>query len=417
MPKTNSIKTIKALLLAVNAFIGLFIVVNPALAQNWTLTSAPYQYWQRVVSSGDGNKLAAFYFDQVYISKDSGTSWTSSSLPSVASYCTAAASSADGSMLVEGDACGGINTSTNSGASWMTNNVPFGTWYVVASSADGNKLAALSWWNNLLYTSTNAGANWTSNNPPSTNALNWCAIASSADGSKLAVAGTTTTNITGYPHFGWIYTSTDSGATWQITSAPKTNWCSIACSADGRKLVAAAYDDNPYNGINNGVFISTNSGGTWTAISLPGTLMSYIRVACSTNGNNLIVAPVNSSRPERIYTSTNSGATWLTNNVPTASWSSVASSADGSKLVAAMNNGPIYTWQYKPTLCFSSSMPNMVVFWASSPFASGYILQQNSDLASTNWTAVGLTVNDDGINMSVTISPIIGNSYFRLVHP
>lgn len=407
-------KSIESLLLAVATLGGLSIVVNPALAQNWTPTSAPDKYWNRVVSSADGNKLAAFSFTQVYTSTNAGTSWVSNSLPAGATSCTAAAASADRNVLVEGDMCGGINTSTNWGVTWMTNNVPFGTWYAVASSADGSKLAAYSWYGNLLYTSTNGGAAWMSNSPPSTNVLTRCAIASSADGSTLAVAGAIPAN-GGASAFGWIYTSTNYGTTWQITSAPKTNWCSIACSADGSKLFAAAYDNSVF-GIQNGLFKSTNFGATWTTLTIPGNLLQCITVACSTNGNNLMVAAANNYL-SRIYTSTNSGATWLTNNTPTANWSSVASSADGSKLVATMYNGLIYTWQYKPILCLSSFQTNLVASWASSLFATGYVLQQNSDLASTNWATVGLTVNDDGTNKSVTLSPLIGNNYFRLFHP
>jgi hypothetical protein len=408
------VKSIESLLLAVATLGGLSIVVNPALAQNWTPTSAPDKYWNRVVSSADGNKLAAFSYLQVYTSTNAGTSWISNSLPSCATACAAAAGSADGLILVAGDVCGWIYTSTNAGATWITNNVPFGTWYAVASSADGSKLAALSWSGNLLYTSTNSGTSWTSNSPPNPNFLTWRMMASSADGSKLAIAGTISTN-GGATYFGWIYISTNSGATWQITSAPKTNWCSIACSADGSKLFAAAYDNSVF-GIQNGLFKSTNSGATWTTLTIPGDLLQCITVACSTNGNTLIIAP-SSYYTGGIYTSTDSGATWITNNVPTASWSSVASSADGSKLVAAKYPGPIYTWQYRPTLCVSSSNTNLVVSWASSPFAAGYILQQNNDLAPANWTTVGSPVNDDGTNISVTISPLIGNSYFRLFYP
>ena len=410
--KAYSIISTDALLLAVAVLSNPLTGVVSALAQDWTLTSAPNETWKCVVSSADGNRLAAFSYSLVYISTNSGISWISNSLPSGALSCAAAASSADGSMLVAGDSCGGVYTSTNLGVTWITNNVPFGTWYGVASSADGSKLAAYSCYGNLFYTSTNAGMTWTTNGPPSTNIFTWCALASSADGRKLVAAGTMSAK---YPtHAGWIYTSTNSGAGWQMTTAPKTNWCSITSSADGCKLVAAAYDDYPFSD-QNGIFMSTNSGATWTAINTPQSLWRYITVACSTNGNNLIVAP--GSYPGLIYTSTDSGATWISNNVPKTYWGSVASSAVGNKLAAAMYGGQIYTWQYKPTLWLSPSKTNLVVLWACSPFATNYVLQQNSDLSSANWTATGLPVNNDGTNMGVTFGPLIGNNYFRLFHP
>src|SRR5712671_7883497 len=77
---------------------------------------------------------------------------------------------------------------------------------------------------------------------------NWLSIASSADGTLLFAVGS----------YGWLYASTNSGATWSpLTTVasgtePSRPWTSIACSADGAKLVAAA-NFNP-------IFVSINSG-------------------------------------------------------------------------------------------------------------------------------------------------------------
>jgi len=60
-------------------------------------------------------------------------------------------------------------------------------------------------------------------------------------------------------------------------------------------------------------------------------------VASSADGTKL-VATIN---PGYIYTSTNSGANW-TPGASGQAWTSVASSADGSKLVAGVVNGGIY---------------------------------------------------------------------------
>ena len=40
--------------------------------------------------------------------------------------------------------------------------------------------------------------------------------------------------------YGPIYTSTNFGATWTESAAPTNSWLSVATSADGTKLVAAA---------------------------------------------------------------------------------------------------------------------------------------------------------------------------------
>ena len=65
----------------------------------------------------------------------------------------------------------------------------------------GTKLAFVEY-GGYLYTSTDSGATWT---PRMTDAYrSWFAIASSSDGAKLVA----------FVYGGYIYTSTDSGATW-----------------------------------------------------------------------------------------------------------------------------------------------------------------------------------------------------------
>src|SRR5204862_3039129 len=55
------------------------------------------------------------------------------------------------------------------------------------------------------------------------------------------------------------------GQSWSVASAPVKEFESIACSADGTKIVAGSMEGP--------VYISTNSGGTWTA-ALPQTYNS-----------------------------------------------------------------------------------------------------------------------------------------------
>src|SRR5258707_1199112 len=64
----------------------------------------------------------------------------------------------------------------------------------------------------------------------------WTSVASSADGTKLVAAADGDANYKPIP----IYTSTDSGVTW-VTTAPAQFWTSVASSTDGIKLVAVAY--------------------------------------------------------------------------------------------------------------------------------------------------------------------------------
>jgi hypothetical protein len=72
---------------------------------------------------------------------------------------------------------------------------------------------------------------------------------------------------------------------------------------------------------------------TWTPTSAPSN--GWASVAGSANGSKWVAA-VNGGG---IYTSTNSGATWMLTSAPNASWTCVASSADGTRLAAVSAEG------------------------------------------------------------------------------
>ena len=201
---------------------------------------------------------------------------------------------------------------------------------------------------------------WTQTSAPSNY---WNSIASSADGSKLVAAA-------GPPNGGdgLIYISTNSGVDWMQTSAPTDSWSSVASSADGTKLVAAASGDL--------IYISTNSGFAWTATSAPSN--SWATVASSADGSKLVAA----ANGDLIYFSTNSGADWMPANTAVASWEAVACSADGTKAIAANGNQ----------------------VWISKD--SGATWTQ-TDLPSQNWSSVCSSADGNkfaGVGISTTIT-------------
>jgi hypothetical protein len=140
-----------------------------------------------------------------------------------------------------------------------------------------------------------------------------------------------------------IYESLDAGLTWLFLNPTQSS--SIACSADGTKIIAA---------VSGAVYTSPDSGATWQQQALtPG---GQYYVASSADGTNLVAVGY-SGIFGSIYLSSDSGATWNLPEGPAnfwtaSSWSAVASSADGTKLVAAAEAtvgdgtflpGPIYT--------------------------------------------------------------------------
>jgi hypothetical protein len=237
------------------------------------------------------------------------------------------------------------------------NTAPNTDWFSVASSTDGNKLVAVG--SQGIFTSIDSGTAWASTNTSE----HWETVASSADGTKLAaIAGSS------------IYVSTNSGIAWAKTSAPATNWIAIASSANGSRLVAVA------GGIKN--------------------LQQLV-----------VTGP--------IYTSTNSGMTWASNSVPVQYWISVASSADGTKLVAVARGGGIWTSQSTPApqLNLAPLSSNLAVSWIIP--STDFMLQQNLDLTTTNWTDL---TNTPGLNLTnlqdeVILTPTNSSSFYRLKTP
>jgi hypothetical protein len=177
---------------------------------------------------------------------------------------------------------------------------------------------------------------------------NWYAIAASADAKTLAAVVNPNPYNFSTPVPGWpIFVSTNSGATWQVSGAPLTNWIAVAMSADGTRMVGATAVPPMIGGLGGSIFISSNSGRDWAVTSAPAT--NWVTVASSGDGNVLVAAHGGVGRSaERglIYTSLNAGLYWQSANSPYLPWCCVASSADGNRLVAAGSNnvgGVVFT--------------------------------------------------------------------------
>jgi hypothetical protein len=86
-------------------------------------------------------------------------------------------------------------------------------------------------------------------------------LAGSADGTKLFTAAQPSAE----GPIDFILRSTNSGATWERTSAPAP-WQSLACSADGTRLVALTFGPN----VDSPIYTSEDSGLTWASIQFTG---------------------------------------------------------------------------------------------------------------------------------------------------
>jgi photosystem II stability/assembly factor-like uncharacterized protein len=371
--------------------VATLIAADFAFAQTWMPTTAPMTNWNSIVCSADGTKLAATFSPGfIYLSTNSGTSWTTSNI--VRGSWSSLNTSADGNKLVVLSNNTAIYISTDSGASWIQSfQKSDETFYQIVSSTDGNKLVAMG--SPYVCASTNSGTTWATNISPSSA---WTSVACSANGQML---------IANY-QFGF-YLSTDSGTTWTNISdrLPPTETRYVGCSsADGSKWTIIA---------DAGIIISTNSGVTWT-LNYNNNLTSGSKVACSADGSKLIASQRYVGG--EIYMSTNSGSTWWLSSAPQSPAYSVASSADGCRFVAASTNG-IYTFQSAPSpqLNLTFSNVNLALSWTIP--STNFVLQQSSDLTSwadvTNAPALNLT----NLQNQVMLSPSNSIGFYRLKTP
>ena len=393
-------------------------VVSPlGSSGGWKQTSAPIAAWQCVASSADGRTLAAaIKGGGIYTSTNSGVDWRSNTVPSGA--WRSITCSTNGSRLaaaMEGD---GIYTSPNFGRSWVKTSAPNKAWSSLGASADAKILVA-GVAGGAIYKSSNFGTNWTALTAPLTN---WDSIALSRD-AKTLVAGCfgVIGSLFGDTGTGTVYTSTNSGTSWRRSSLPDQVWTLVTASADGKRLSAAGFVlflGQPYP---SQMYISTNSGSTWFASGLGFLSDDPVTSVVSSADGKVLFASENFWPGSLLGTggtivgSLDGGETWdYSPAAPELPWTSLACSSECAKLVAVVNGGGVYTWEYQPRLNLTCSQTNVLISWLASSLATGFMLQQNPDLLSTNWTEVTAAAVDVGTARSITLATPTNNAFYRL---
>jgi hypothetical protein len=255
-------------------------------------------------------------------------------------------------------------------------------WLYVASSIDGNKLAAVVE-NGAIWTSTDSGKTWEERT--SAGIRNWTCITCSDDGTMLwalslneecygddceeigfAVLDGAVPGDNGYEYYqpaSTTWVSIDSGETWTIQFKDMWEWVGIASDWQLTTLAVVTWD--PWDGI----WVSHDSGDTWSVSDIYENYQmdeeqGWKAIASSRNGTKLAaVRSVQQTSFPRLHdgflhTSTDSGATWRVDEVqelellgtePISLLSStdspiagIASSSDGvSRLLIAMANGQV----------------------------------------------------------------------------
>jgi hypothetical protein len=261
----------------------------------------------------------------------------------------AVASDATGMKLVV--VGGGIWTSTDGGTNWI-DRAPSGlphiqAWQAVASDSTGTNLVAVvsvfhdtpvddpASYSGDVWTSTDSGATWNDNTTSGpAHGQEWTAVASDASGTRL-IAGTKSLGTSGAP--GAVWTSTDAGVTWTNRTAAQAgmgtqSWKTVASDAVGKNLVAG--------GPGSGIWASTDGGAAWTdrtpvdpnnifQASFTNGVESWWSIASDVTGTHLVAAVASGD----IWTSTDGGASWTDGGLRSW-WSAVVSDSTGARLAA-----------------------------------------------------------------------------------
>lgn len=376
-----------------------------ARAQPWQQTSAPSTLWTGLACSADASVIAAsVQGPAIFISRDSGATWTSNYIAVAAGYfITDVAMSGDGSHICAPNfnTPGGIICSSNFGNTWVTNATPV-AFHALALSADGQQIAAVPIGSTAaMFTSTNFGVTWVSNH--NANAT-WYAIASSADGSKLAAP------IGFAPE---VLTSTNYGVTWVTNSVSNASCLFVASSADGSRLVTGGNPQIPRS-----VYTSADGGATWNPTGLSNAAWNL--AVSSADGSHLFVL----SNSASIEISTNYGMSWnLDNSLMTNGIAHLACSSDGAVLIAATGSGSpthgpvggIYVKRSLQLPMLNIVASNALVLSWLVP-STNFSLQQTSNLFAGSWVAVTNTpiLNTADLQNQITLPLPAVPTFYRL---
>jgi hypothetical protein len=382
-------------------------LTSRSLGQTWTQTSAPSAAWTSIASSADGSNLLAAGTGVIYSSTNSGLTWAPVDLPTT--NWSAVASSADGTKRVATVSSTAFY-SINSGETWSQSSLP-DVFTAIALSADGDKLAAIGANSGpplgSIYTSSNLMAVWNAPVFP----LGMCfSVACSADGNTVACGQWVGLNLGG----AWVQVlvSTNFLTTYSETTIDCLYPCAVALSADGKRVSVADWGGP--------IFTSSDSGAAFMQGNSP--ITNWMSVASSADGIKLIAAVGYQpwawiTTPGPIYSSMDSGSTWVSNNAPVANWIAVASSADGCKLVAAINGGGIYTSQSTPAplLTITPVGGGLLLSWIVP--SMNFVLQENPGLEPASWIDVPTTptLNYTNLNYQVAVPAPVRTMFYRLV--
>ena len=205
----------------------------------------------------------------------------------------------------------------------------------------------------------------------------------------------------------------------------------VAMQPDGKVLVGGQF--TAVNGTNRNNIARLNANGSLDSSFNPGTGANgnVSSVVVQSDGKVLIggyFTTINGTNRNRIARLNANGSLDLSFNPGTGADDvvrSIALQPDGNVLIGGdfdIVNGVarprvarLYGDSAAPSLSIARSNAFVIVSWPSP--STGFVLQQNSDLKTTNWTTPSETVADNGMTKFISVSPVPGARFYRLFKP
>ena len=289
---------------------GIFLGIQTVHAQ-WVQANGPYGgiiTAMTAYSNGKGGtNIMAGTSGGVFLSTDSGVSWTSVTnfgitVPPPVSFLKTVPDGAGGTYVYAGlGGYGfgglGIYRSDNNGSSWTDIGLDYAGPQAFAVDTTGSGNTILIAGTGLgVYISTDNAAKWTKkDNGLTSTDVKALAVASDGSGTNYLFAGT---------NGGGIFVSTDSGASWEATNTGLTNkQISAIAIIPGSSGGATILAGTQYGG----VFLSNNYGSSWTAATNSPSYATSFTIATDGSGNMSIFA---GSSGNGMYRSDDGGSSW-----------------------------------------------------------------------------------------------------------
>jgi hypothetical protein len=323
---------------------GIYRSIN--YGQSFTQVYSGNFGYRGIYSNSTGTTLIASAYEAatngVYISTNSGTSWTAVSSIAVTELITSVASNSNGTNLYA--------TGYNGMWAYISDATPLVTpttititpislnfnlvtslnasipapWTYITSNYSGKNLLLTSLNSQGtyggVYTSSSYGTYWTQRSLPSN--VFWIHGASDSTGQYLAVASNP----------GNIYTSSSYGVNWTQTSAITGKWEGLTSDSSGRYLAATMSTANI------GIYISSSYGVNWTK-SVSTIAGAIYLIAYNSNGQYGVA----SSNGGGIYTSSNYGTNWTLTSAGALVWAGITINGTGQYLAGCATGNGIYT--------------------------------------------------------------------------